>query len=204
MTGIYRQFMKRTIDVTLASLMLVVLSPLLLLTAFLIWIESGSPVLFKQKRGGRNGKYFRILKFRSMSVDKDAEKKGFEPGSLKRITRVGKIMRKTKIDELPQLLNIIRGEMSLVGPRPEVRKYIELYPKRWARVLSVLPGITDPASIEFRNEEEILAASPNPEKEYRNVLLPKKLDIYENYIRNVSFTCDFKILLKTFFAVIFK
>jgi lipopolysaccharide/colanic/teichoic acid biosynthesis glycosyltransferase len=149
-----------------------------------------------------NGQYFTLLKFRSMAVDRDAERRGFEPGSGMRVTALGRILRKTKLDELPQLINVLRGEMSFVGPRPEVRRYIELYPERWARVLSVRPGITDPASIEYRNEEELLAAAADPEREYRGVILPRKLDLYEAYVGSVSLAGDLKIILRTALAVL--
>jgi lipopolysaccharide/colanic/teichoic acid biosynthesis glycosyltransferase len=117
------------------------------------------------------------------------------------VTRVGKLLRKTKLDEFPQLWNVLVGDMSLVGPRPEVRKWVEAYPDRWAKVLAVRPGITDPASIEFRNEEELLAAAPNPETYYRKVILPRKLDLYEEYVETRSFWGDVGILLKTVWAV---
>lgn len=200
----YKNIFKRLIDLVLAAGALLVFSPLLFLLAVLVKTGSAGPVFFRQERAGRNGKYFRIFKFRSMAVDPDAEKKGFEPGSKMRVTSIGKILRKTKLDELPQLLNVIKGEMSIVGPRPEVRKYIELYPERWSKVLSIAPGITDPGSIEFRNEEEILAAAPDPEKEYTEKLLPAKLDLYEKYADSISFISDIKIIVRTAAAVIFK
>jgi lipopolysaccharide/colanic/teichoic acid biosynthesis glycosyltransferase len=117
------------------------------------------------------------------------------------VTRVGKLLRKTKLDELPQLWNVLVGDMSLVGPRPEVRKWVEAYPDRWSKVLAVRPGITDPASIEFRNEEELLAAAPDPKTCYRDVILPRKLDLYEEYVETRSFWGDVGILLKTVWAV---
>jgi len=138
-----------------------------------------------------------------MAVNPDAEKKGFEPGTKMRVTGVGKILRKSKLDELPQLLNVLLGEMAFVGPRPEVQPYIELYPERWSKVLAVRPGITDPASIKYRNEEEILATATDPEKEYREVLLPRKLDLYEQYIREVSLITDIKLVVQTILAVVF-
>lgn len=200
----YKRYFKRLLDLFLSTAALLVFSPLLLLLALLVKASSQGPVFFRQERAGKNGRYFRIFKFRSMAVDPDAEKKGFEPGSKMRVTPIGKILRKTKLDELPQLLNVLKGEMSIVGPRPEVRRYIELYPERWNTVLSIAPGITDPGSIEFRNEEEILAAASDPEKEYTEKLLPSKLDLYENYVASVSFVSDIKIIVRTAKAVIFK
>lgn len=137
-----------------------------------------------------------------MTVQRGTERGSFDAGSSVRVTRVGKLLRKTKLDELPQLWNVLVGDMSLVGPRPEVRKWVEAYPERWEKVLIVQPGITDPASIEFRNEEELLAAAPNPEAYYRDVILPRKLDLYEEYVRNHTFGGDIAILIKTFWIVV--
>lgn len=125
----------------------------------------------------------------------------FTPGDLSRITAVGRILRKTKLDELPQLYNILKGEMSLVGPRPEVEKWVDTYPKIWEYVLRVRPGLTDNASIEFRDEEKILALSENPEKTYKEQILPRKLELYVNYVDNHSFTGDIKLILKTLYLL---
>ncbi len=136
-----------------------------------------------------------------MRVQKGAEKGSFDAGNASRVTHLGKLLRKNKIDELPQLWNVVKGDMSLVGPRPEVRKWVDAYPVRWAHVLTVRPGITDPASIVYRNEEEILARSSDPEKTYCEEILPHKLDLYEEYVRSRSFLGDIGILLKTMWAV---
>ena len=133
-----------------------------------------------------------------------AEEGSFEPGDLYRVTRIGKFLRKSKLDELPQLVNILKSDMSLVGPRPEVEKWIALYPERWKRILSVPPGLTDNASIEFRNEEELLAGSGNPEKTYKETILPKKLELYEDYILNHSFTGDIKLIFKTILSIFYR
>jgi len=137
-----------------------------------------------------------------MTVKDNTDGKDFEPGSGMRITRIGRILRKTKVDELPQLINVVKGEMSLVGPRPEVEQYIKLYQERWNGILQTTPGITDPASIRFRNEEELLASSKDPEEEYRKVILPRKLEIYEDYVKNISLLNDVKILIGTIFVVL--
>lgn len=131
-----------------------------------------------------------------------AEKGSFDAGSSRRVTNVGRILRRTKMDELPQLWNVLKGDMSLVGPRPEVRKWVEVYPERWSEVLTVRPGITDPASIVFRHEEEILARSENPEAAYRDEILPRKLDLYQQYVRTRSFGGDLLILMKTLVALL--
>ncbi len=133
-----------------------------------------------------------------MRVHKPATEGTFEPGNTNRITSVGRFLRKTKIDELPQLMNVLKGEMSIVGPRPEVEKWTVFYPERWELVHSLLPGITDIASIEFHNEESLLAASDDPEKTYREIILPRKLALYEYYVHNHSFIGDMKLIVKTF------
>jgi len=186
----------------IAGTALLFLSPLFFFIAVFIKLDSKGPVFFRQKRGGRDGKYFDIFKFRSMTVKEKADGKDFDAGSCSRITWTGGIIRKTKLDELPQLINVLRGEMSLVGPRPEVETYIRLYQPRWDKILAVRPGVTDPASIKFRNEEELLAKAGNPEDEYRNVILPRKLEIYEDYVSRISFMKDVKILFGTIFAVL--
>ena len=185
-----------------AGTALMLLLPFFLFVAVFIKMDSTGPVFFRQKRGGRDGKYFDIFKFRSMTVKEKADGKDFDAGSCSRITWTGKIIRKTKLDELPQLINVVRGEMSLVGPRPEVETYIKLYQQRWDKILAVRPGVTDPASIKFRNEEELLAKAENPEEEYRNVILPRKLEIYEDYVSSISFLNDVKILFGTIFVVL--
>lgn len=196
--------MKRLIDLGGALAGLVVLSPLLGLLWLAVVAESGLPGFFRQQRAGCRGRYFSLLKFRSMAVRRGTEQGSFDVGSAARVTRVGAFLRKTKLDELPQLWNVLRGDMALVGPRPEVRKWVEAYPERWAKVLNVRPGISDPASIEFRNEEELLAKSPDPERAYREVILPRKLDLYEEYVRTRTFWGDVGILLRTVWAVVGK
>ena len=137
-----------------------------------------------------------------MRVLKEASKGSFDAGSSARITPFGRFLRKTKLDELPQLFNVLVGDMSIVGPRPEVRQWTEVYPEKWKIVHTVKPGITDNASIRFRNEEEILAQSPDPIKTYKEEILPKKLDLYIDYVHNHSFTGDMKIILKTIKAIL--
>jgi lipopolysaccharide/colanic/teichoic acid biosynthesis glycosyltransferase len=193
--------MKRILDIAGAFVGVVLISPLLAVVWLAVVLESGLPGLFRQRRMARGGSEFTLYKFRTMTVQRGTERGSFDAGSSARVTRVGKLLRKTKLDELPQLWNVLVGDMSLVGPRPEVRKWVEAYPDRWAKVLAVRPGITDPASIEFRNEEELLAAAPDPETYYREVILPRKLDLYEEYVETRSFWGDVGILLKTVWAV---
>ncbi|MBN1864329.1 MAG: sugar transferase [Victivallales bacterium] len=198
----YRSCIKTALDFVAALTLALLFAPLMLFTALLVKLSSRGPVLFRQSRAGKDGRYFNILKFRTMKLAPENDGKDFHPGSASRITPVGKILRRTKIDELPQLFNVLAGDMSLVGPRPEVRTFVELYPERWQKILSVKPGITDPASVKFRNEEELLAKAAEPENYYRKTLLPKKLDIYEQYINNISLARDIKVMANTAIAVI--
>jgi lipopolysaccharide/colanic/teichoic acid biosynthesis glycosyltransferase len=194
--------LKRMFDFVGALTGLLLLGPLLLVLAVIVWTSSGRPVFFRQTRVGWRGRDFTLLKFRSMSVLPETERDRFEIGSFRRVTPVGRLLRKTKLDELPQLWNVLKGEMSLVGPRPEVRKWVDRYPERWARVLTVRPGITDPASITYRNEEEILARSPDPERTYREVILPHKLDLYETYVQQRGLRGDLGVLFQTVWIVV--
>jgi len=161
-------------------------------------------ILFRQKRIGRGGKPFSICKFRTMILRPVTFAGTFDVGDNSRVTILGKVLRQTKIDELPQLLNVLKGDMSIVGPRPEIKKWTEVYRDKWETVLSVKPGITDNASIEFRNEEELLSQSTDPEVTYRNVILPRKLDLYVDYVNNHTFREDIRIILSTINTVLFK
>lgn len=194
--------MKRGFDLVLSLAGLLVLLPLLLILWTAIVFGTGRPGFFCQTRVGRKGRDFLLYKFRTMTIQRGAEEGSFEAGSVARVTPIGRVLRRTKLDELPQLWNVFRGDMALVGPRPEVRKWVEAYPDQWVPVLAVRPGITDPASIEFRNEEATLAASADPEATYANEILPRKLALYEDYIREQSLWLDLKILLQTFLTVI--
>lgn len=196
--------MKRSFDFLGALLALLALLPLGLIIGLLIKVTDFGPVLFKQERVGKGGHLFILYKFRSMSVSNEARNGLFTPGDCSRITYIGRILRKTKLDELPQLINILKGEMSFVGPRPEVKQWVDEYPERWRRVLTVLPGITDFASIKFRNEEELLNRSESPEDTYRHVILPQKLTLNEMYVANQSLIGDLKLMLKTIYVCIFK
>lgn len=193
---------RRVFDIVASALALLALSPVFVAMGAVVLVGSGWPVLFRQTRVGRHGRDFTLWKFRSMRVCPGAVRGTFEAGSVRRVTRVGRMLRKCKLDELPQLWNVLRGDMSLVGPRPEVRRWVEAYPARWAVVHQVRPGITDPASIEFRNEEEILAQSAEPDRTYRDEILPRKLDLYEAYVRSHSFVGDLRIIWRTLVAIV--
>ncbi len=193
---------RRFADIFLSMTGLLITAPLLIFIALAIKAEDGGPVLFRQERIGRFGRRFILLKFRSMSVVQNPVKQDFEPGNKSRITKTGAIIRKTKLDELPQLINILCGSMSFVGPRPEVEYWVAKYPDRWKLIHQVRPGLTDNASLEFLNEEEILAQSSDPEKEYEEIILPRKLDLYEDYVKNNSFVTDIKIIFLTIYALV--
>ena len=194
--------MKRTLDIVCASAGLIVLAPLLFALWVAVAVSSGIPAIFRQTRVGRGGHDFTLFKFRTMTLRRDTEQDSFEAGCTTRVTPIGRILRRTKLDELPQLWNVLTGDMSMVGPRPEVREWVEVYPSRWDLVLTVRPGVTDPASIEFRNEEEILSQAGDPIHTYGEVILPRKLDLYEHYVHNQTFAGDIAILWRTVCSVI--
>lgn len=187
--------LKRLFDVLVAAIALLALSPLLLVLALAIKIDSPGPVFFRQERVGRYGRPFRIFKFRTMvAVDTRSSIQVTVAGD-PRITRVGRLLRGSKLDELPQLIDVLRGTMSLVGPRPEVPRYVEHYPKAWReRLLSVRPGVTDFASVHFRSENELLARAQDPEQEYLQVILPNKLQYSLHYVDNRSLASDLQVI----------
>ncbi len=194
---------KRAIDITASALGLVLLSPLLLITAIAIKLDSPGPVMFRQVRVGRHGQAFRIFKFRTMShVQADGGPQVTVDGDA-RITRVGATLRRWKLDELPQLIDVLRGTMSLVGPRPEVPRYVAQYPTgRREQVLQVRPGITDFASLRFRDESEVLSRAEDPEREYVDVILPEKLRVAANYVEHATLRSDLKLLGLTLRTVV--
>jgi lipopolysaccharide/colanic/teichoic acid biosynthesis glycosyltransferase len=193
--------LKRGFDIIFSLLGLIVLLPIFLVISIVIKVDSKGPVFFRQVRVGKNGKEFKILKFRTMVVD--AEKKGMQitVGRDSRITKSGYILRKFKLDELPQLINVLIGDMSFVGPRPEVPKYVALYDENQKSVLKVKPGITDIASIEYRDENTLLGQSGNPEKIYIEEVMPTKLKLNMEYIKDISIVNDIKLILKTIIKI---
>ena len=189
--------MKRLFDIFFSSIGLLILSPLFVIVALLIKSDSEGPIFFRQERIGKNYKPFRIYKFRTMTVD--AEKKGslITACTDNRITKIGKFLRKYKIDELPQLINVLKGEMSFVGPRPEVKEYVQLFNSDYKRLLKIRPGIIDPASIKYSNEEDILSLSKDFEEDYIKMILPEKIKLSLQYADNHNFIIDLKLILKT-------
>lgn len=195
--------MKRLFDIVASGLGLIILCPLFLILAIWIKLDSPGPVFYRQVRVGRYNKDFRIFKFRSMRI-------GADRGSLvtigardARVTNSGYYIRKFKLDEFPQLINVFIGDMSLVGPRPEVRHYVDYWTPEQMRVLDVRPGMTDPASIKFRNENELMAKAEDPESYYINELMQEKLNLYLEYVDNRSFVGDIGLIFKTVWLVFF-
>ncbi|MBM7581718.1 lipopolysaccharide/colanic/teichoic acid biosynthesis glycosyltransferase [Caldicoprobacter guelmensis] len=193
---------KRIFDIFWVLVGMPFLIPLFIIIPILIKLDDGGPVFFVQERIGYKGKPFKIWKFRTMVVG--AEQKGnlITVGRDPRITRVGYFLRKFKLDELPQLFNVLKGEMSLVGPRPEVEKYVKLYTLEQRKVLDIMPGITDPASIRYSNESEILGQFQDPEKAYVEIIMPEKIKLNLEYAEEASCWKDFLIIVKTFFRIL--
>ena len=194
--------MKRLFDILVSGLGLILLSPLLLVVAVLVRATSAGPVFFLQTRVGRDFQPFQIFKFRTMVAD--APKRGGQltAGADPRITEIGRVLRKTKIDELPQLWNVLVGDMSLVGPRPEVPKYVEMFRDDYRTILSVRPGITDPASLKFRDEAAVLAQASDPEAAYIEQILPEKIALAKTYIERSSLFYDLSLILQTLLRIV--
>ena len=196
--------MKRLFDSIAGGMGLLFLSPILILVAIWNKLDSAGPVFYRQVRVGKNNQDFRIFKFRSMRIGADKGSLVTIGGRDPRVTQSGYFIRKFKIDELPQLINVFIGDMSLVGPRPEVRHYVSYWTEEQMHVLDVRPGITDPASIKYRNENELLAQAEDPEKYYIEVIMQEKIRLYLEYVQKHNFWYDIKIILDTFVAIISK
>lgn len=195
--------LKRAFDIVFSISALLLLTPLLLAVALWVKLDSTGPVFFRQRRVGLLGREFLIYKFRTMAVDAESRGPQITVGADARITHSGAFLRKYKIDEFPQFINVLIGDMSVVGPRPEVPQYVALYPGTTREiVLSVRPGITDQASIEFKDENNILGKAANPHQAYVNEVLPIKLNYYTTYVKNRSFLGDIKIIFATILAVL--
>ena len=192
---------KRLFDIVSSGIGLLCLAPIFVVMAIWIKLDSRGPVFYRQTRVGRYGRDFRIFKFRSMRVGSDKGRQITVGERDPRITRSGYFIRRYKIDELPQLINVFLGDMSIVGPRPEVRKYVDLYSEEQRKVFQVRPGITDLASIKYRNENELLSQVDDPDTYYIDVIMPDKLTINLEYIRHQSFMGDIKIIFNTLFKI---
>lgn len=198
----YNPHIKRGLDILLSALAILVLSPVLLVLSILICLESEGGAFFFQTRIGKEMQPFRLIKFRSMTTDSDALSRQFEPGDSRRVTRLGNSLRKAKLDELPELFNVLLGDMSIVGPRPEVARYVKFYPDQFRKILSVRPGLSDQASIKYRNEEEVLARASDPEKHYVLNILPDKLKLAAKYVESISLATDARIISSTLRTII--
>ncbi|MDO4784050.1 MAG: sugar transferase [Propionibacteriaceae bacterium] len=190
---------KRTFDVVASAIGLWLLAPVFAGIALAVWAHDRGPVFFRQERVGRGGEVFRIHKFRSMRVSNSGAL--ITSADDDRITPVGKFLRASKLDELPQLIDVLAGHMSLVGPRPEVPKYVAMWGDAAAEILSVRPGISDPAAIAYRNEQDELAVADDPERHYVEVILPRKVEMYLDYVRTRSFLGDLGLIFQTLAAV---
>jgi lipopolysaccharide/colanic/teichoic acid biosynthesis glycosyltransferase len=189
--------MKRIFDIVSSLFFLILLFPLFIIFAIWIILDSKGGVFYSQLRVGKDNRDFKMLKFRSMRPNADADGLLTIGGRDPRITSAGYFLRKTKLDELPQLINILKGDMSVVGPRPEVRKYVDLYTAEQMKVLDIRPGLTDYASLEYIDEDRLLGESPEPEKTYIDSIMPAKLALNLRYIQERSFGGDLKIIFKT-------
>lgn len=197
-------FFKRLFDIFMSFFGLLVLSIPLIIISIIIKGTSEGPVFYRQVRVKRNGEDFKIFKFRTMVVDADKKGMLITVGKDNRITGIGRFLRKTKIDELPQLINVLIGDMSFVGPRPEVRKYVDMYDEYQVNVLKIRPGITDLASIKYRDESTLLGESDDPEKTYIEEIMQKKLEINLEYIQNISFFNDIRLIFMTITRIVGK
>jgi lipopolysaccharide/colanic/teichoic acid biosynthesis glycosyltransferase len=190
---------KRLLDIVLAAIALAILFPVLVIVAVLVRLDSPGPVIFKQQRIGRDFAPFTIFKLRTMA--NDASGLEVTAGGDSRITRVGRVLRRTKLDEVPQLVNVLKGEMSLVGPRPEVATYVDMFREDFEKILVVRPGLTDLASIYYVDEEETLEASGDPITAYVEILLPHKIELAKEYVRTQSLLLDLEIILRTVVSI---
>lgn len=192
---------KRGLDFFFSLIFLIILMPFFIIIALLIIIDDGFPIMYRQTRVGKNGNLFKILKFRTMKRNADALGKLTISDKDPRITKIGYVLRKYKIDELPQLWNILKGEMSFIGPRPEVPEYVALYNTEQRDVLNVRPGFSDYASLDYINENEILSMYSTPEEAYTNIVMPQKLQLSLKYIHDMSIKTDMSIAIKTIIKI---
>ena len=200
--SLYMKYGKACFDRIFSFLGIVLLLPIFAVIAIAIKVDSPGKVIYKQKRVGQNNYDFELFKFRSMVADAAKLGPQVTKGGDPRITRIGKILRDYKLDELPQLFNVLKGEINLVGPRPEVRKYVDMFWQDYQHILAIKPGITDYAAVTFRNEEEVLAKFDDLEQGYVHEVLPRKIEMYYQYLNKISFTEDLRIILQTLRSIV--
>lgn len=198
----YYPVFKRLLDIFLSTIGLLILSHHFYLIIIFIKLDSPGPIFFKQKRIGQYSMPFQLTKFRSMSIGENESQREFDPGDTEMVTRMGSFLIKTKLHELPELFNVLNGDMSIVGPRPEVDKYVRAYPEDFDTILKIRPGLSDYASIKYRDEEAILASQPDPEAHYLNVILPDKLRLAKRYAKEISFSTDLCIIRDTLRSIV--
>jgi len=191
-------FVKRILDILITSIGIILFFPVIIAISLIILISSGYPVFFLQERVGKDWKIFKIIKFRTMVKNADKMGIGISSHDDSRVTNIGKFLRKFKIDEIPQIFNVLLGDMSLVGPRPELLKYAEYYNDDYSQILKIKPGITDYASLEFSNESELLKDPDDSEKVYINKILPDKIKLYKKYLKEANLITDIRIIFSTF------
>ena len=194
--------MKRLFDLFFSAIGLILILPFFAIVAIFIKFDSPGPVFFRHERVGKDFKPFKLYKFRSMSANAPEKGPLITVGGDSRVTRVGRLLRKTKLDELPQLINVLKGDMSLVGPRPEVPKYVEMFRDEYRDILQVRPGITDYATIEFRDEEAVLKGYKNPEEGYVRDVLPRKMELYKKYLKNKGLMTDIGLVFRTLWEIV--
>ncbi len=202
--GFYGMYGKRVLDLVLSIPSFILLLPILLATAILIKLETPGPVVFAHDRVGCNGRVFKLYKFRTMVENASKIGPPITQGNDPRITGVGRLLRRFKVDEMPQIINVIKGDMSVIGPRPEIKKYVELFKEDYNEILKIKPGMTDYALIAFRNEETVLAKFNNAEEGYVNELLPKKITLYRKYLKDISITTDVQIFFRTIWEILWR
>jgi lipopolysaccharide/colanic/teichoic acid biosynthesis glycosyltransferase len=200
----YKILLKRIIDFTFSFIALIVLIPVILVISLAIVIQCGLPVFFYQERVGKNWKKFKIIKFRTMINGANNAGPDISTDNDSRITNIGRFLRKYKLDEIPQLWNILKGEMSIVGPRPEIPKYVNDFSVEYTEILKIKPGLSDYAALEYSNEAALLKSSFNAEEFYKSIILPEKIKLYKRYINEISFLTDIKIILRTVKSIVRK
>jgi len=198
----YYSVLKRIIDVTFSLAALIVLMPVIVIISIAILFQDGQPIFFYQERVGKDWKKFKIIKFRTMIKDAHNSGPNISTNNDKRITRVGRFLRKYKLDEIPQLINILFGDMSIVGPRPEIPKYVNDFSEEYTEILKIKPGLSDYAALEYSNEAALIESAFNAEEFYKSQILPEKIKLYKRYIKEISFLTDIKIILMTFKSIL--
>ncbi len=198
----YKIVLKRLIDILFSIAALIVLSPVIVIISLIIFFQSGSPIFFYQERVGKNWRKFKIIKFRTMIKNAHNIGPKISTNDDSRVTKAGRFLRKYKLDELPQLFNILKGDMSIVGPRPEIPKFVNVFSNEYSEILKIKPGLSDYAALIYSNEASLIEPSHNPEEYYKSEILPQKIKLYKRYIEEMGFLTDIKIIFLTIKSVV--